>query len=258
LVQIKRAVVKIGSSALSSPRGGLDGSVMDRLAYLTSAWRRRGIECVLVTSGAIAAGVDKLRLAERPGDIAGRQAAAAVGQGILIEKYGYFFDIYNLVCAQILLTRADLNDPAHYANASATFEKLLSYGAVPIVNENDTVSHEEIRFGDNDNLSALVAGLVNADILILLTDVEGLYDKNPATDASAKFIRYVKKISDVAGFGEGPGALGTGGMRSKIAAAQTAAGFNIPTFVARGKNAALIEKLADGELPDGTYIEPVV
>jgi glutamate 5-kinase len=258
LTQIKRAVIKIGSSALTSPRGGLDGSVIDRLAYLTAAWRKRGIECALVSSGAVSAGAHRLRLTERPADVAGRQAAAAVGQGILMEKYGYFFDMYNLVAAQILLTRADFDDATHYANASATFEKLLSYGAAPIVNENDTVSHEEIRFGDNDVLSALVAGLINADILVLLTDVEGLYDKNPHSDASAKFIPYVKKISDVAGFGEGPGTLGSGGMRSKIEAAQIAAGFNIPTFVARGKNAAEIESLADGELPAGTYIEPAL
>ncbi|MDR0433562.1 MAG: glutamate 5-kinase [Gracilibacteraceae bacterium] len=253
---LKRIVLKIGSHALSAG-DGLNGATMDRLAYVASAWRRSGLETILVTSGAVTAGTHRLRLDRRPRDIAGRQAAAAVGQGILIEKYSYFFEKYGLICAQILLSRADLVDASHYNAARNTFARLLALGVVPIVNENDTVAYEELCFGDNDRLSAQVAGLVSADLLVLLTDVDGLYTGNPRRDGDARLIPRVEDIGAVKAYADGAGtAEGTGGMRTKLQAAEIATRCGIGALLLNGGRAEELAALPEGRVPVGTYFVP--
>jgi glutamate 5-kinase len=246
---LKRVVIKIGSHSLTSAYGGISGVMMDKLTGTIAALRELGIECILVTSGAVAAGMAKMNLKQKPKDIIGKQAAAAIGQGILIEKYSYFFEKYNLTCAQILLSRIDLGESGHYRNAQNTLERLLKYGVIPIINENDTVVFEELCFGDNDRLSALVAGMINADMLILLTDVDGLFTANPLKNAEAKLIPLVDDISKVEGLAGGAGsALGTGGMYTKIKAAEMATKFGITTFL---MNASRLEEMI--RIPTGNY-----
>lgn len=254
---VKRAVIKIGSHSLSSVLGGINGAVMDRLACAIAVLRERGVECILVTSGAVAAGMAKLNLKEKPKDIAGKQAAAAVGQGILIEKYSYFFEKYGLTCAQILLSRIDLVDSSHYKNAQNTFERLLRFGVIPIVNENDTVVFEELCFGDNDRLSALVAGMINADMLIMLTDVDGLLTANPAINSSAELIPIVEDVKAVKDLADGTGStVGTGGMFTKLKAAEMAARFGIATFMMNTLRLDEITRIPDGIYPVGTLFPP--
>jgi glutamate 5-kinase len=254
---LRRAVIKIGSHSLSSAAGGISGVVMDRLAWLLAAWREQGVECILVSSGAVAAGMAKLNLKERPRDIAGKQAAAAVGQGILIEKYSYFFEKYNQTCAQILLSRIDLVESVHYRNAQNTLEWLLKLGIIPIVNENDTVVFEELCFGDNDRLSALVAGMINAELLILLTDVDGLFTENPLKNPQARLIPLVEDVGRVKDLADGAGsAVGTGGMRTKLKAAEMASRFGITTFLTNASRLEELAKVPRGKYPAGTLFPP--
>lgn len=255
--QIKRIVIKIGSNSLSSVKGGINGVIMDRLACAIANLREQGIECLLVTSGAVAAGMARINLRERPRDIAGKQAAAAVGQGILIEKYSYFFEKYGLTCAQILLSRIDIVESSHYRNAQNTLERLLKFGVIPIINENDTVVVEELCFGDNDKLSALVAGMIYADLLILLTDVDGLFTENPLKNPSAKLIERVDDISRVKDLADGAGSsVGTGGMYTKLKAAEMATRFGIITFLMNASRIDEIPKIPNGIFPLGTYFTP--
>jgi len=257
MTTLKRAIIKIGSHSLTSSQGGLNGVVIDRLAWAIAALREYGVECILVSSGAVAAGMAKLGLKKKPKDIAGKQAAAAVGQGILIEKYAYFFEKYNLTCAQILLSRIDLVESAHYRNAQNTLERLLKYGIVPIVNENDTVVYEELCFGDNDKLSALVAGIVDADILIMLTDVDGLFTANPAKNKDARLIPLVEDINSVKALAQGVGSeVGTGGMITKLRAAEIATRCGIATFLMNASRLPEITKIAEGKYPLGTLFPP--
>lgn len=254
---LKRAVIKIGSHSLSSSSGGIDGAVMDRLTRTIAALRECGTECVLVTSGAVAAGMAKMNLKDRPKDMAGKQAAAAVGQGILIEKYSRYFEKYGITCAQILLSRIDLVESSHYRNAQNTLERLLKYGIIPIVNENDTVAFEELCFGDNDRLSALVAGIIDADILILLTDVDGLYTANPLKNPEAELVMRVDDISKVKELADGIGSvLGTGGMVTKIKAADMASRFGIATFLMNAERLEEITGVFAGIYPRGTFFCP--
>jgi len=254
---LKRAVIKIGSHSLSSSSGGINGVVMDRLACALAALREHGVECILVTSGAVAAGMAKLNLKERPKDIAGKQAAAAVGQGILIEKYSYFFEKYGLTCAQILLSRIDLVESSHYRNAQNTLERLLKFGIIPIVNENDTVVFEELCFGDNDRLSALVAGMIDADLLILLTDVDGLFSENPLKNPEAELISLVEDVSKVKNLADGVGsAVGTGGMVTKLKAADMATRFGMTAFLMNASRLDEIAKIPEGIFPRGTLFPP--
>ena len=226
---------------------------MDKLTCTIAALREMGIECILVSSGAVAAGMAKLNLKQKPKDIIGKQAAAAVGQGILIEKYSYFFEKYNLTCAQILLSRIDLVESIHYRNAQNTLERLIKYGIIPIINENDTVVFEELCFGDNDRLSAMVAGMINADMLILLTDVDGLYTADPLKNKEAILIPLVEDISQVEGLAGGTGsAVGTGGMYTKIKAADMATKFGITTFLMNASRLEEMIKIPKGEYPLGT------
>jgi glutamate 5-kinase len=216
-------VVKIGSSSLTTMAGGLDPTRLDALVDALAARRRAGHQIVLVSSGAIAAGLAPLGLAHRPRDLATQQAAASVGQMVLVERYAASFGRHGLTVGQVLLTADDMVRRAHYRNALRALDRLLGLGVVPIINENDTVATEEIRFGDNDRLAALVSHLVTAPALVLLSDVDGLYTADPRK-ADAKRVEVIRENGDlgVIRAGRGGGGLGTGGMASKIEAAQIA------------------------------------
>jgi len=220
----RRVVVKVGSSSIATVSGGLDGAALDRLVAVLADARDRGVEVVLVSSGAIAAGLAPLALAQRPRDLATQQAAASVGQGLLLARYTAAFTRRGVTVGQVLLTVDDVTRRTHYRNAYRTFQRLLEMGVLPVVNENDTVATHEIRFGDNDRLAALVAQLVHADALVLLSDVDGLYDGDPRKPG-ARLIAEVNSAADLDGVDvRRPGAsgVGSGGMSTKLEAAQIA------------------------------------
>jgi glutamate 5-kinase len=234
LVEAHRIVVKVGSSSLTTAEGGLDPARLDALVDALAARRATGSQVVLVSSGAIAAGLAPLGIARRPRDLATQQAAASVGQLALAHAYAASFGRYSLTVGQVLLTADDVVRRSHYRNAQRTFSRLLALDTVPVVNENDTVATEEIRFGDNDRLAALVAHLVGADGLFLLSDVAGLYPGNPFKDPTARLIGEVTGDSDVAGVEAGTtgaSGVGTGGMASKLAAARLASSAGIPVLL---------------------------
>jgi glutamate 5-kinase len=247
----RRVVVKVGSSSLTTTVGGIDPDRVRRLVAVLAGARARGVEVVLVSSGAIAAGLAPLGMARRPRALPAQQAAAAVGQGLLVHRYTEELAGHGLVAGQVLLTVDDVTRRTHYRNAHQTLAKLLELGVLPIVNENDTVATSEIRFGDNDRLAALVAHLVHADLLVLLSDVEGLYDAHPAAEGSA-LVSDVGLADDLSvvrvGRSSGEG-LGTGGMRTKLEAARIATGAGIPVVLAAAERAD--EALAGA--PVGTY-----
>ena len=243
--QAQRVVVKVGTGVLTTANCGLD---IDKIKSLSSeiSWLiDKKKEVILVSSGAMAAGVKKIGLSKRPNDIPGRQASCAVGQAHLIMEYEKAFEKYDKKVAQVLLTRDDLYNRRRYLNARNTIYTLLSWGVVPVINENDTVVVEEIKFGDNDNLSAMIALLMDADILINLTDIEGLYTKDPKKNSDAQFIpiitTYKKDIEKAAS--NIPGALGTGGMLSKVKAAKKVTSAGIPMVIANGKKKNTLTKL---------------
>jgi glutamate 5-kinase len=235
----RRLVVKVGSSALTTAGSGLDVSRLDALVDAIVGRFARETQIVLVSSGAIGAGLAPLTLGKRPRDLATQQAAASVGQLALAHAYAESFGRYALTVGQVLLTSDDVVRRSHYRNAQRTFSRLLALGAVPVVNENDTVATEEIRFGDNDRLAALVAHLIGADALVLLSDVDALYDGDPREGATRR-ITEVAGESDVDGIAVGMSSsgLGTGGMVSKLAAARTAAAAGIPVLLAAASDAA--------------------
>jgi glutamate 5-kinase len=257
LRRTRRVVVKVGSSVLSSASGIRHESVT-RLARALTRLHAEGKEVVLVTSGAVASGLSGLGLKERPKTIPGKQAAAAVGQIALMALYERAFSAGDVRVAQILLTHDDLANRRRYLNAKHTMLTLLDARVIPIVNENDTVAVEEIQFGDNDNLSSLVAVLVEADLLVILSDIEGLYDKDPRAHADARLIAVVEQITDTlftnAG---GAGTLGRGGMVSKLQAAQKAGLSGIPTIIADGRQNETIEAVFDPTREVGTLFLPV-
>jgi glutamate 5-kinase len=233
LASAKRLVVKVGSSSLTTAGGGIDDARLRALVDELAAARHRGVEIVLVSSGAIAAGLAPLGLKQRPRDLARQQAAASVGQGLLIHRYTDAFAVHDVRVGQVLLTVDDVTRRGHYRNAYRTFAKLLELGVTPIVNENDTVATTEIRFGDNDRLAALVSHLVHADALVLLSDVDGVYDRDPRR-AGATRIGVVQGSDASAGIEvSAAGGLGTGGMATKLEAARIATGAGIPALVAR-------------------------
>jgi glutamate 5-kinase len=240
VAQAHRIVVKVGSSSLTTATGGIDPERVRALVDSLAAVRARGAEMVLVSSGAIAAGLAPLSLARRPRDLAAQQAAASVGQGLLVHRYTEEFGRHAVQVGQVLLTVDDVTRRSHYRNAHRTFAKLLELGVLPIVNENDTVATSEIRFGDNDRLAALVAHLVHADLLLLLSDVDGLYDDNPSREG-ATLLSDVASGADLAAVEVGrPGAsgVGTGGMKSKVEAARIATGAGIPVVLTSAERAA--------------------
>ncbi len=237
--QARRVVVKVGSSSLTTASGGIDPTRIRHLADVLSQVRDRGVEVVLVSSGAIAAGLAPLGLTRRPRGLATQQAAASVGQGLLAHRYQEEFDRHGLVTGQVLLTVDDVIRRAHYRNAYQTFAKLLELGVLPIVNENDTVATSEIRFGDNDRLAALVAHLVHADLLLLLSDVDGLYDGPPSSPGS-QLLSAVRSEADLKAVrigSTGAADVGTGGMATKVDAARIATGAGIPVILTSAEQA---------------------
>ena len=255
---MKRIVVKVGTSTLTGGAETPDRVIINALAAQVAAQRLLGRQVVLVTSGAIRAGMWGLRRNEKPRTIPEKQAAAAIGQGVLMGLYADIFANYALPVGQVLLTRDDLRHRARYINARNTFEALLSYGALPIVNENDTVATEEIRVGDNDTLAALVTSLLDADALLLLSDVDGLYDKNPALYPDARPVPCVERVDAhvmaMAGGAGTPG--GTGGMRTKLSAARIATGSGAAMWIARGTRPNIIAECLSHTPGAGTYFAP--
>lgn len=244
-----RIVVKLGTSTLTYANGRLNLRRIEKFSRVLSDLRNQEKDIILVSSGAIAVGADRLGLAERPRDIRGKQAASAVGQAALMQIYERFFMEYNQKVAQILLTRDVLEHDIRKQNAINTFHTLFSLDVVPIVNENDTISTDELGFSDNDSLSAFVACLVESDCLIILSDIDGLYDRDPNQDESAHFITTVEHITTEleSGAGDASSQLGTGGMAAKIAAARIATGAGIDTVIANGSNPDNLFKILDGE-----------
>ena len=252
-----RVVVKVGSSSLTRADGGLDLNRIDILAGLIAGMRRRGHDVVLVSSGAVASGLVPLGLSRRPDELSLLQAAASVGQGRLAARWETAMSAYGLVTAQVLLTAHDVAIRSHYRTVRATFDSLLSLGAVPIINENDAVATSEFSLGDNDRLAALVAHLVTADVLVLLTDVDGLWTARPGTPGATP-IRYVRSLADLAGVSvSGRGSfVGTGGMTTKLQAATIACASGTTTLIARADDAAAL--LGQEQVPAdlGTWFEP--
>ncbi|SDT71573.1 glutamate 5-kinase [Actinoplanes derwentensis] len=249
----RRIVVKVGSSSLTTATGGIDEQRVDALIDVLGKLAADGREVVLVSSGAIAAGLAPLHLRRRPRDLATQQAAASVGQGLLIGRYIAGFARHGITVGQVLLTVDDVTRRVHYRNAYRTLRKLLDLGALPIVNENDTVATEEIRFGDNDRLAALVAALADADLLVLLSDVDALYTGNPADPSSVRIplVRDDRDLDGVTVGSAGKAGVGTGGMVTKVEAARIATGFGIPVVLTAAPLAA--EALGGEEV--GTLFE---
>ncbi|MFC3038756.1 glutamate 5-kinase [Virgibacillus xinjiangensis] len=251
----KRIVVKIGSSSLTNTKGEIDESRLNEHVCALAELRREGHEVILVSSGAVAAGFARLGYCSRPVTIKGRQAAAAIGQGLLVQTYNEKFMEHQLTAAQLLLTRHDFSNRDRYKNAVATTIELLERGVIPIINENDTVSVDELTFGDNDMLSALVSGFVHADQLIILTDINGLYNGNPRTNPSAIKYDYLQEVTEpMIGAADANGSkVGTGGMKSKLLAAKTAMSLGVPVFIGTGTGSRKLVDVLEGH-GDGTYI----
>lgn len=252
----ERIVVKVGSNLLTKDNG-LNIDFVQAISRQICRLIDGGIQVVLVSSGSMAAGLRKLGLAKRPDEIPKRQAVSAVGQATLMMEYEKAFEAYGKKVAQLLLTSDGLYQRKRYLNARNTLHTLLSWHIVPIINENDTISIEEIKFGDNDTLSAMIALLVNADVLINLTDIDGLYNKDPRTHADAALIQVVSTIKkDIERYASDiPGALGTGGMMTKIRAARKVNTAGIPMVIAQGTKPDILLRLLEGE-PHGTFFAP--
>ena len=244
----KLIVVKAGTTSLTGPTGDVDREKISHIVSQLADLRDAGHSVMLVSSGAIAAGFRALGYSARPSDLAGKQAAAAVGQGLLMEEYTRFFAARGYVTAQLLLTREDFTDHRRYKNAFSAVEVLLARGAVPVVNENDTVSIDEIKVGDNDTLSAQVAAMVHADLLVILTDVGGLYTADPSKDPTARLIPVVDNVDDVIdAAGDSGSSNGTGGMITKLRGAKLATRAGVPVFICSSSVDDQIIKAISGE-----------
>lgn len=249
LKSVKRVVIKIGSGVLTDSDASLDMSIIGQISRDIAALRRQGIQVVVVSSGAIAAGRSELGLTDKPKTIPHKQAAAAVGQSRLMRAYEEALAPHGLKVAQVLLTGEDLGSRQRFLNARATIDALLGFGIIPVINENDTVVVDEIKFGDNDNLSALVTNVAEAHLLLILTDIEGFYNADPRNNPDARMIPLIKVITrEVERAAGGSGSnLGTGGMATKIAAAKKAAKNGIATIMVCGKSEGIILAAMRGE-----------
>ncbi len=254
----QKIVVKVGTSTLTHKNGKLNLEQIEKLVRQLSDLRNQGKDVVLVSSGAIGAGMGKLNLEERPKTIPEKQAVAAVGQGILLHIYEKIFSEYGQATAQLLLTKADLEHRQRFLNGRNTLLTLLRLGVIPIVNENDTVAFEEIKFGDNDTLAALVGTLIDADLVILLTDIDGFYDGDPRKNKQAKRISVVEVIDEqIESLAGSVGSkFGSGGMATKITAASIAVNAGIPLMIAHGAEEHIIRRLTNGE-DAGTLFLPI-
>jgi glutamate 5-kinase len=252
----RRVVVKIGSALLTREGRGLNVEAIDDWVAQLAALRARNVEVVLVTSGAVAAGMQRLGRRERPHALHELQAMAAVGQMSLVQTYETAFQRHGRHTAQVLLTHDDLADRNRYLNARSTLRTLLGFGVIPVINENDTVATEEIRFSDNDTLAALVTNLVEAELLLILTDQQGLYDADPRANPQAALVQEGEAGNpDLLAMAGGSGSLGRGGMRTKLLAAERAAHSGAGTVIASGREANAIVRVMAGE-PIGTYLRP--
>ncbi|MEA5113241.1 MAG: glutamate 5-kinase [Geobacteraceae bacterium] len=249
LENVRRIVIKIGSRVLTDDEGGLDRDFLESLAREVGEQCRSGREVIIVSSGAIAAGISELGLHERPKTIPQKQATAAVGQSRLMQEYEHAFSRYDIKVAQVLLTGDDLANRLRFLNARATLDALLAFGVVPVINENDTVAVEEIKFGDNDNLSALVTTLMEADLLVILTDIDGYYDADPRTNPDARLVPEVRAVTrtvERAAAGSGS-KVGTGGMITKLAAAKRVGRFGAPTIIVNGRKPGTLAMAINGQ-----------
>lgn len=249
LKKAKRIVIKVGTSTITYANGKRNFSQIDRLAREISDLQNHGKEMILVTSGAVAVGVDRMGLPGKPKTIPGKQAAAAVGQGVLMHTYEKFFADYGQIVAQVLITKTEAIDRHRYTNTRNTFMELMRQRVIPIVNENDVVALDELKIGDNDNMSALVAGIVDADLVIILSDVDGLYTANPQTHPDAVIVPEVAEITpEIEASAGGVGsARGTGGMATKIQAAKAATSSGIHLVIASGTEKNAITRVLQGE-----------
>lgn len=246
---IMRIVVKIGTSTLTYANGAVNIRRIEMLCRALSDMKNAGNEVVIVSSGAVGMGVGKLHMSTKPTEIAAKQAAAAVGQCELMYIYDKEFALHNHTVAQILLTAPDLECDDRHAKFNATIEKLLEFSVIPVINENDTVATEEIEFGDNDTLSARIAASIKADLLVLLSDIEGLYTKDPRRNTDAVLIPEVRELTDeIMALGEGAGsALGTGGMQTKLRAAKIATAGGCDMIITNGAYPDRLYQILDGE-----------
>ncbi|MFA6451263.1 MAG: glutamate 5-kinase [bacterium] len=254
--KIKRIVIKLGSRVLAGPGGGLDEQFLEEFTSSLARLHQQGFEIILVTSGAVRTGVPKLKMDSKKIGIAQKQAAAAVGQGILISKYIDLFTRSNIVVAQILITADIVRERKSYLNARNTLRTLIDMRVIPIINENDTVAYDEIKFGDNDRLSAMSAILVDADLLIILSDVMGLCDKDPRTCDKAELVKEVTEITPEL-FEVAAGPLedgGVGGMSTKLAAAEMAMECGVRMVIADGRETRVVERIVEGEKVGTTFL----
>jgi glutamate 5-kinase len=249
LKESQTLVVKVGTRILTHETGKLNFRVMEKIVRELADLRNQGKDVLFVSSGAVGAGIGRLGLERKPQTTREKQAVAAVGQGLLIQMYEKLFSEYGQVVAQVLLTRDDFNDRKRYLNSKNTLRTLLEFGVVPIINENDTVAVEEIEFGDNDTLSALVASVIDADLLVLLTDIDGLYSGNPKSDEKAELLGIVDSITPEVRKMAGVSSemLGTGGMVTKVSAAEIAMNSGIPMVIANGRMPDVMQRILDGE-----------
>ncbi len=262
LGHVRRLVVKIGSALLTADGRGLDRQAMRHWVDQLAALQKQSIQVILVSSGAVAEGVARMNLGSRPEDTAALQACAAIGQMGLVQAWADCFMEHGLQTAQILLTHDDLKNRQRYLNARQTLRTLADWLVIPVINENDTVTTEEIRFGDNDTLAALVANLVEADVLIILTDQEGMFDRDPRNDPEARLFHEVRAMDEqLLSMAGGGGLLGRGGMLTKVRAARLAARSGAATLIASGRQSGVLARLMCGERLGTLFVpdeEPLV
>lgn len=252
----KRIVVKVGTSSLTHENGKINIRQLEKLVRVISELVNTGNQIILVSSGAVGAGVGKLGLPEKPEEIRKKQALAAIGQASLVSMYDRFFSEYGYNAAQVLLTKYVFDNEQKYENTKNAFMTMLDYGVIPIVNENDVVSTEELEFGDNDTLSAYVSVLVDADLLIIMSDIDGLYDSDPSENPNAKIIETVEEINDeiLSSAGGAGSRRGTGGMKTKLNAAEIVMKNGIDMIITNGKRIENLYDISDGK-KIGTYFK---
>ena len=254
----KRIVIKIGTSSLTFPNGRLNFSRIEHMCKVISQLKQQGKEIVLVSSGSIAVGVSKMGKKKRPETIPRKQAAAAVGQAVLAKIYRKFFDVHSIYVGQILITYDVIKDDEKRENAENTFEKLFEMGAVPIVNENDTVATDEIEIGDNDRLSAMVAGICKADLLVMLSDIDGFFDDDPRKNRNAQRVSVVTSVDEsiMNSAGESGSSFGTGGMSTKILAVSICHSYGIDTIIANADKPEILFPILEGQDIGTLFVAP--